>query len=317
MKRTFLYIALILLVHSCADEELKPIITFDDAGKGAYVRLVSLNQDLVIDPTQVGSSGIDMDVDFVDPQGGATITDYNIYITFQDLTPENGDNSKAETQIRAYGPSDFGTSELGNVGLSVNIPATEMLSTLGLTESDINATDRFRVRSEVIDQDGRVFSAANSTPPIANFDDAFGGAFSYNLNVACPVADDFLAGTYTVEYVTDPNPGGFGPTISNGSTVTLVPNGSTVRTFDVTYLPGIGGFAQTFSIDLLCEITRFRPHDTGLGCGGGSITLEPGEADGTMDLTDDSEITVTFINQVQDGGCGVAPYPATIRLVKQ
>ena len=31
---------IMLMMVSCADEDLKPIITFDDAIKGAYVRLV-------------------------------------------------------------------------------------------------------------------------------------------------------------------------------------------------------------------------------------------------------------------------------------
>ncbi len=320
MKRYHLlyFVVVLFLFTSCEDEDLKPILTFEDAGKGAFVRLVSLNRDLVIDPTKISESGIDMDVDFVDPQGGQTITDYNIFISFVDNTPDNGDATAEEALIRSFGTSDFSTSEMGNPGLNVNIPAADMLSTLGLAESDLSATDRFTIRSEIIDQEGRVFSAANSAPPIANFMDAFNGAFRYNLNVACPVADDFYAGTYQMEYVTEPNTGGFGPIFGDPApTVELEAAGSTVRSFSVIYIPGAGGFEQTFTIDLLCDLTQVRPLDSGLACSTGSITLSPGTDFGSMSLSDDSEMTITLINNVTDGGCGLAPYENVIRLVKQ
>ncbi len=317
MKKYLLYIALGFFAFACENEDLQ-VLTFETAEKGAFVRLVSLNQDLLIDPSNISGSAIDMDVDFVDPENGATIQDFDIFLTFEDLTPENGDNSKAEVQIRDFTSGDFSTSELGNMGVSVDIPASEMLQALGLAEADLSATDRFRVRSEIIDDQGRVFSADNSSPPISNFMDAFNSAFRYNLNVACPVADDFYSGTYAVEYVTPPNPGGFGPIFGDPAPpVTLVAGGSTVRSFDFTYLPGIGGFAQTITFDLLCNITRVRLRDTGLGCGSGAITIGPGSEDGIMSLTDDSEITITLINYVTDGGCGVGAYENVIRLVKQ
>lgn len=319
MKKNIIYLLLVLFAFSgCKDEDLKPIITFEDAGKGAYVRLVSLNQDLVIDPTQIPASGIDMDVDFVDPTGGETITDYDVFIRFIDNTPGNGENSRDEVQIRDFSGSDFGTSENGNVGVSVQIPAAEILQALNLTEDQIDATDRFSVRSEIIDEQGRVFSASNSSPPIANFGGAFNGAFAYNINVACPVGDDFMVGAYTMEYVSE-GAGGFGPAFGPGPIdVTLTADNSTQRSFQAVYLPDFSATPSTFTFNLLCDKTQMTSGNSGgLTCGGGSITLGPAAEFGSMDLTDDSEFILTIREFENDGGCGTAPFDYTFRFVKQ
>ena len=40
IKKAFFMASTVLLIFSCKDDELKPILTFEDAGKGAYPRLV-------------------------------------------------------------------------------------------------------------------------------------------------------------------------------------------------------------------------------------------------------------------------------------
>lgn len=310
MKKNIIYLLLVVFAFSgCKDEDLKPIITFEDAGKGAFVRLVSLNQDLLIDPSKIATSGIDMEVDFVDVTGGETITDYDIFIRFIDNTPGNGENSRDEVQIRDFTSSDFTASANGNPGVAVQIPAPEILQALNLTEDQVDATDRFSVRSEIIDEQGRVFSSTNSSPPIANFGGAFNGAFDYNINVACPVGDDFMVGTYTVTYEENGASAFGGPVMQAGPfEVTLSATSSTQREFTAIYAEDLGfGTNISFQFDLLCDKTRtLSGLGTGLGCGG-TITFGPTDDFGSMDLADDSEIIIPFVEGEDDGGCGISP----------
>jgi len=68
-----------------------------------------------------------------------------------------------------------------------------MLQTLGLSEADVSAGDVFRIAGSLVLEDGRVFTAANSTAAVNG--SAFQGHFAYNLVAGCPSS---LEGSYEV-----------------------------------------------------------------------------------------------------------------------
>jgi len=85
-----------------------------------------------------------------------------------------------------------------------------------------------------------------------------------------------------------------------------------LRKFSAEILPVIGGFGpyDTF-FELTCEEALFQLVDSeGLGCGGGGIMFGPAFDDNgeqitaSIDLSDDSEITLFFNEGFADGGCG-------------
>ena len=191
MKIKFLAFAVVLFFVSCADESLGPVATFDIAGKGAYVRLVSETERFV-NLFDVPGSNYVYSVELVDLEQGALIQSYDIDLTYDDNDPSNGDNSKGPIRLQSFSASDFEDLASGFKGLSdISIKATDMLSALGLTEADVSAGDVFLIDGFLTLDDGRVFGASNSTAPVNG--SAFQGHFSFRLNAGCPSS---LDGTY-------------------------------------------------------------------------------------------------------------------------
>ena len=194
MKIKFLAFAIVLFFIGCADESLGPVATFDIAGKGAYVRLVSENERFV-NLFDVPGANYVYSVELVDLEQGNLISSYDLDLTFDDNDPSNGANSKGPIRFKSFSASDFEDLASGFKGLSnISVKATEMLSALGLTEADVSAGDVFEVDGFLTLDDGRVFGASNSTAAVNG--SAFQGHFSYNLSAGCPSS---LDGTYDFE----------------------------------------------------------------------------------------------------------------------
>lgn len=307
------------LLFSCADEDLEPIATFDNSGKGAYARLVEVTSGADgYNLSQFGSTSYDYEVEFVTLDKQPLVDKYDIFVTFQDNSPQNGDASKAEVLYKSFGAADFSTSAAGFQGISVSIPLAEVSSTLGLGEADLAGADAFNFRSTITLNDGRVFSFDNSSGAING--SAFAGHFNFSAKLSCPMPDTDFVGNYTLEYVNAQFPFGaetFGP---DGSTVTLEVVSTTKRKFSAVYLPGlgIGNGPVDFVFELLCTIVIPDGNQgSGLGCGSGSITLGAPDNFSNFDITDDSVLEFDFVEFEADGGCGVDPLVQTIRLTKQ
>ena len=143
MKKLYIiFFSLAMIFFSCADEDLEPLLTSENAIFGSYVRLIS-RTGTVFDLANFSAGQTSFDVEFYDSEGGTTVANYDIYVAFDDNTSHNGNNAKARQAIRNFSTSDFGTSASGNVGVSVTITSAEVLSILGLTEADLAADDDF------------------------------------------------------------------------------------------------------------------------------------------------------------------------------
>jgi len=309
------------MVTSCADPELSPIITFDKAGKGAYIRLVELKSGL-FDNNSPETAALEFDAEFIDIENGALVNNYSINVQYIDANPDNGDNSVATTPYLSFGKSDFGTSVNGKVGMSLSISLKDLTTKLGLNLDDILALDQFRFSSSITLDDGQVFSQANSSAAVTG--DAFQGWFNFSGIVTCPIPDDRFSGAYTMTYVGDATtafgatPYGPDPQTVMLSTITGSKTQRRISGDDFEGIPelgfGLGPMTQDF--DLLCTVSRILPTDIGLGCGGRIDYVQGSQPDGTFDFDDDSEfiLNITF-NQAQE--CGAAPDLFQIKLTKQ
>ena len=296
-----------LLFTSCADEELGPVLTFEKATIGSYVRLVELYTG-EYDLENTGTTALDYEVDFVDINNGNEVAEYIVDAIFTDNTPGNGDNSKATTQYKIY--TDFAESRNGNQGVRVTIALTEVLTLFGLSLDEVSAGDQFSFFGKVKTNDGLEYGSTNSTGTVRG--NAFQGYFDYNGKLTCPQPDDKFVGSYAISFDGD-NGLGYGPPYSDGDVVEVVtiPGSSTLRAFDAVVLPGIGGFGPyTTRFDLVCDKAVFELMDTnGLGCGGGGIAFGPVfdenkiAVGAPLDLTDDSEIRLVFNEGFATGGC--------------
>jgi len=314
VKKIFfgMFIMGLMLTYSCKNEDLAPIITFDQAGKGAYARLVELRTG-EYDLNNLSGTAYDASVDFVDIEDGTTVTNYDIYVSYTD----NSGNglSKDETLYTAYTAGDFGTSVNGNKGRDLNIPLSEVASLLGLELSDTEliAGNVFNFRT-TITSDGVERGFSNSSSAVNG--PAFQGHFNFTVKVTCPVENERFAGAYTMEYVTTEE-GCFGAAFDVGPfDVTLAPvaGSSTLRQFGVVYLPVFGGFDVTMEVDLVCDQIVPNEIDTGVGCSA-SIILGAGDSQ-PFDFNDDSELSFSFV-EFAAGDCGCAATPYIMKLTKQ
>ena len=308
-----------LMIVSCADENLTPVLTFEKATIGAYVRLVELRTG-EFDLANPSSSALDYSVDFVDLEEGALVSQYVIDAQFFDNTPANGDNSKARIEYKVYDSGSFSTSARGNPGVDVQIPLTEVAAAFGLSIDDLSAGDRFSFFGRVRQQDGAEYTSVNSSGTVRG--SAFQGYFDFNGNVTCPLPDALFTGSYALTHVGDAT-AGFGlPFVEETITLSTVPGSSTLRQMTLNYLPAFGPFAvEGVRIDFICDVVEFQGMDSGVGCGGGSITVVgahlPGyDTPSPQDITDDSSITLNLIEYDADGGCGVPAAAKTILLTK-
>ena len=303
----------VFVFASCEDEELAPILSFDTATIGAYPRLVELTTG-EYDLANIGTSALVYEVDFVDESLGGEVVEYIIEGQFIDNTPGN-DVSKGILEFASFTPGDFSTSRNGNQGIAITIPLTEALAFWGLSEDEVNPGDQFAFSTTVVHSDGTPYSAANSTSTVRGA--AFQGFFTFNGTLTCPLDDADFSGAYALTYLENGD-GGFGiPWDEQTVTINTIAGSSTMRSFNIPYLPAFGGFSTSdFVFDFVCENVIVANFDSGVGCGGGGITMVQGEPS-PFDLTNDSEIILNIIEYNSDGGCGVAPQPKTIRLLKE
>ena len=102
--------------------------------------------------------------------------------------------------------------------------------------------------------------------------------------------------------------GPFGSYAAAEQNVNIAASTATIRQFDFSWLPDIGGFGQTLQFEFVCTDVNVVRRSTGVGCGG-SIVWAQGDFEAQQfDINDDSSFTLRFQDFVDAGGCGVPPY---------
>lgn len=324
-KVLFLFAAAAILTTGCADPEKGPILTQETLLFGAFPFLNELKT-AEFDLADLSGSAYEMDVYFVDNEGGTAVAQYNLYVSFDDNNPDNGDLSTPSTLYKSFGPSDFSTlGSKGNLGMTVRIPFSEIASFVGAGAAGaVVSGDRFQFRGEIRHSDGRVFSSANSTPAIVN---AFGGIWNFNVNATCPLVSSDFAGAYKVRYGTvyDAFPlfgapvQPFGPApLSLDVTLSTVSGSTTRRSLNFgPYLrPGYNFGTSDVTLEFACDKVTSTNINSGAGCGGGSIQAsQTGVA--AFTLADDTTWEIEYLDFKPDGGCGVSEMPFSLVFTKQ
>jgi len=297
MKNKFyLFVGLILLAGCSADPALGPIITEKTAEVGAFPRTVELRAS-EFDLADVANSVYDHDIDFRSIDGGANVANYIVYVAFDDNDPSNGDLSTTPVQYQNYTQADFGDSGTGTKSLTLTYAFTDVASATGVAIADISPGDRFRFTTELILDDGRVFTAANTESTI--FGPAFRAFFDWDVNATCPLPDNLFVGTYILSYDDGPN-NPWGDSFDPGPcTLALIPGSTTVRSINGL----IGAFAfdvEGAQVQFVCDVAQWIDGNLTAGCGG-VIEYNLGAAQ-PQDITDDSVI-ILEVNE-DGGGCG-------------
>ena len=311
IRRIFPLLSIALFATiGCEDEELKPIVQFDDLSIGAYPRLVNFEAG-EYDLLNLDETAVRYTVEFVDGGDGSQVDAFRVYALFDDNDASNGDQSAGEILLRDVGPDDFSIGENGLPQYTIELSASEVGMAFGVNLDSLSPGDRVQIRTEV-DKGEITFTDDNSTSAVTT---AYGGIFNYNGAFTCPLEDDFLVGDYNFTYAGGDPDGGFGDIFGAEGTVTLelVPGSTTRRQYAASY---IGGFDVTGVIDFVCDQAVGLSIDTGVGCGGGSIVLGQG-ASGGFDIDDENTgFSVEYVQFQEDGGCGAPRTPVTIQFTK-
>lgn len=171
----------IFFFASCGNENLKPIITFEDAGKGAYPRLVTESQ-RVIYLSDIDNSAYTYTVEFVDVEQGDLVAAYDLVVKFEDNYLDNGDNTTGTFALNSWEAADFTTNSSGFKTLeNITVTANDIIAAVGLNPNLLGPSDVFSISGFVTTLDGSVYGASNSSPSVKS--PVFRGHFDFNIGV--------------------------------------------------------------------------------------------------------------------------------------
>jgi hypothetical protein len=241
----------LLVLSGCKDENLAPILTFEQTEQGGFPRLIEETNKL-INLFNISGSNYTYTVEFVDLEQGDLVTEYRLEMTYVDANPDNGDASVGPIVYATYGPSDFTENADGFQSITVSIPATAAISAANTTADALKAGDAFQFRGFVTLADGNVYGAANSSSSVRGA--AFRGHFNFTLPAACP---SDLGGSY--EYTSTDYWCG-GPQTSGSVSIQALGGGKyqfndwSFGTYGVCYGGGSGAGDLSFT-DVCAEVT--------------------------------------------------------------
>lgn len=307
-KLQYLILAFFITLVGCEDED-KIALQVQNAETGAFLRTLELKSG-VYDLFNLGTTEFAVVLEESDASGGDELESMDVYVSYNDA---DGDDDVSEVLVKNVPASEFTEGESGLPNYTLVVSAREALSVLGVTEEELVPGDQFRFRLAVNTTSGQTFTSTNSGANLTGL--FFSSPFRYNVTVGCPLQEGTFTGNYKVTLVEGAGP--FGTFLQSGSTLSLSATSRTVRSAEITYLNQIGGFGQTLSFEFVCTNVGVLRNNTGIGCGAGAIVWAQGsQSSQAFDINDDSSFTLRFTDFVEDGGCGVSPYPVELLFEK-
>lgn len=168
-------------------------------------------------------------VEMEDNNQGELLDKVDVFVTFLDNTPENGNNPLDKQLIKTISSSEFetGPNQLPRTTISLTLP--EVVAATGLAENEYSGGDVFRIELELNLTDGRVFTKDDVNGGIAG-GSFFQSPFQYSLTlVGCPPRP----GTYTIE-MTDAFGDGWQSTNANdGPGIQVIADGVLIGEFGI------------------------------------------------------------------------------------
>ena len=181
LKKLFVAFIAMVTTISCGDPEL-PVELFPEMQYGAYARKMS--QTGTYNYYEVGSSQIDLSVEYYDANNGANVASYAIEVEYID-NKTGGAKSKPRTAMRTINASEFGTNADGFLSSDISLSFNDALSTLGITLADVDGGAYFRYWFTITMTDGRTFGYDNTGPNMMS-SSAFAALFRLNVYIVCP-----------------------------------------------------------------------------------------------------------------------------------
>ncbi|GAB4515800.1 MAG: hypothetical protein Tsb004_25060 [Allomuricauda sp.] len=201
MKNWFKYITTLfagaaLLATSCED----PDVVIDEVTAGTERGAVLRTVNLISNELPIGNddSNFAVELEIQDSENGDLVSSVEIYLGFRDNTVEEGetDLDTDEVLIETVEPSSFETGPFGLPRFGFQITLPEMVAALPISDADVNGSDQFTIRFELVLTDGRRYSFADNTGTLTG--SFFSSPFLYTPTVVCPPKAP-TPGTWTIE----------------------------------------------------------------------------------------------------------------------
>ena len=190
LKFIFVFLAALGMAISCSDD--KGFFDKDAIVYAAYLNVVTTGQ-----TTYGTKSQSDFDIDAAnsvyqvtleerDVQRGGLFQSVDVYVKIIDNTPADGIVGDTDEELLESIPaSAFAMSdESGYPRGDIEVSASDVLTTFGLTEADVQGGDQVEVRFELVLKDGRKFSADNASGVVTG-GAFFNSPFFYRIPVVC------------------------------------------------------------------------------------------------------------------------------------
>ena len=311
-----LLITYIVLLSGCVEDEKLPFERITEAADTAGgLRTISLISPS-IDLNDITNAEFAVEVEEWDDQDGGLLESVDVFVQFQDFTPDNGDSSVPEQMFKTIPNADFTRNATTNLPRTIiRASAQEAIDLLGLDPTvDIDGGDIFRFRLSLNLSDGSVFSSGNLEGNVTGV--FFSSPFSYPANVVCNLDASLFAGNYQMEFVSGTFNAPFGSSNAYADAqVTITANSGTQRVVqNAPYIPAFGPFLGPITFDLVCGKIVVPTQSAPASCST-SIVQQSGTNTATFDPSDDSEFFLIFDDEVT-GDCGAPTYEVGSKIHK-
>ncbi|MHA7832534.1 MAG: hypothetical protein ACX93O_15670 [Flagellimonas sp.] len=209
---TILFAGAALLATSCDDGDAVIDQVTAETERGAILRTVNLISNEI--PIGNDDSNFAVEVEIQDSENGDLVQSVEVYLGFRDNTVAEGETDLDTEEVLAetLDPSSFENGPFGFPRFSYEIALPELVAALPISNADVDGSDQFTVRFELVLTDGRRYSFDDNTGTLTG--SFFSSPFLYTATVVCPPKAP-TAGTWTVE-MQDAFGDGWQPTTSDG-----------------------------------------------------------------------------------------------------
>jgi hypothetical protein len=227
IKKLLFTLGLITLFVSCGEDESTITQVDENVVRGAILRTIE------VDPLNFDLRDIErpwnLTVEMEDNKQGDLLDFVEIYVTFFDNTPENGENPVERQFVKIIEASDFvnGPIDLPRGNLTLDLP--EVTAAAGLNEDQVEGGDVFRVELELNLTDGRVYTKDDVNGGVAG-GSFFRSPYQYRLTI---VGCAPRPGLYTIEMTDDFGDGWQSTTADDGPGIQVFGDGTLLGEFGI------------------------------------------------------------------------------------
>ena len=185
-----------LLFTACSDGDNVIDEINANEKRGAVLRTIQILSDEIPIGQSESSFGVELEVQTEDD--GKLGEFVEVYLGFRDNTVEEGgtDLSRDQILVETIDSSTWTIGEFGYPRFTYEITLPEMLSALGLGDTDVDGGDQFEVRFELVLTTGDRYSFGDNTGTLTG--SFFSSPFLYTPTVVCPPSAP-TPGNWTVD----------------------------------------------------------------------------------------------------------------------